>query len=345
MNVLLIGLGGVGQRHLRILKEINPFINIYAVRSKNRKGEISDQMQLDESIDIIDKYNITSCKTIEDAAKFKMDFAVVSNPTSLHVQTTLILLKYKIPVLIEKPLSNSDKGIKEIRDLSIKNHTIISVAFMMRYHPCLVKLRGYIDSQSIGKIYNISINVNSFFPAWHNYEKYNSFYAGRKDLGGGVILTEIHEVDLLSELFGKPQYVFAIGGKMSNLDIDVEDNASILMKFDKGPNYFSATVNMSFVQRTPLRTLQVFGEEGNILWDISSQTISINNYVNDLSENYSFKDFNRNDMFKEQLINFINIIHEDGDAKISNALESALNAHEIAMAIKKSMNNGALVAL
>ena len=70
MNVLLIGLGGVGQRHLRVLKDIDPLVNVFAVRKKNRKGEISDQMQLDDSVDIIDKYNITSCKTIKDAAEF-----------------------------------------------------------------------------------------------------------------------------------------------------------------------------------------------------------------------------------------------------------------------------------
>ena len=120
MNVLFIGLGGVGQRHLRVLKKLFPLVNIYAVRKKNRNSEITDQLRLETNVNIEEKYNITNCKTINDAVGFKLDFAIVSNPTSLHVETTLNLLEHKIPVLIEKPLSNNNKNIDKIFELSKK---------------------------------------------------------------------------------------------------------------------------------------------------------------------------------------------------------------------------------
>ena len=55
-------------------------------------------------------------------------------------------------------------------------------------------------------------------------------YAARADLGGGVVLSQIHEFDYLYSLFGLPRRVYAIGGHWSELEIDVEDTASILME-------------------------------------------------------------------------------------------------------------------
>ena len=93
---------------------------------------------------------------------------------------------------------------------------------------------------------------------------------------------------MLSLLFGKPECLFVVGGKRSSFDIDVEDNVSILMKFKKDGYEFSSTLNMSFVQKTPHRSIRILGEHGNILWDILEGVISINNYTDNLSEIKSF---------------------------------------------------------
>ena len=55
-------------------------------------------------------------------------------------------------------------------------------------------------------------------------------YASRPDLGGGVILSQIHEMDLIYWLFGLPERVFALGGQLSRLEIEVEDTASTLLQ-------------------------------------------------------------------------------------------------------------------
>ena len=125
---------------------------------------------------------------------------------------------------------------------------------------------------------------------------------------------------------------------MSNLDIDVEDNASIMMRLNNNSNDFTATINMSFVQKTPLRSFQIFGEDGNITWNISENIISIDNFSNNFSEVNSFEGFNRNDMFQSQLRCFIDIVRNQNDALSFS--DSALNAHKIAMAVKKSISEG-----
>ena len=341
MNVLFIGLGGVGQRHLRVLKKLFPLATVHAVRKKNATHEITDQLQLDTNVNIVEKYNINICKTIDEAIGFNLDFAIISNPTSLHIDAALVLLENKIPALIEKPLSNNNKNIDKIVGLSKKNNTPFSVAFMMRFHPCFIKLSDYLENSAIGRIYNVNIDVNSFFPLWHPYEKYNELYAARKDLGGGVVLTEIHEIDLLNTLFGEPISLLAIGGKRSTLDIDVEDNVSVLLKYKKNDYEFASSINMSFVQKTPYRCIRILGENGCILWDIVKGVISLNNYTDNISKTDSFESFNRNDMFEDQLLSFISSINNKVD--YDKALNDSIGGHKIAMVIKESLYSGAIV--
>ena len=341
MNVLFIGLGGVGQRHLRVLKKLFPIAKIYAVRKKNISHEINDQLQLDTNVNIEEKYNITICKTIADAICFNLDFAIVSNPTSLHIDSALVLIENKVPVLIEKPLSNNNNNINKLLKLSKKNNTIFSVAFMMRYHPCFTKLRGYLDNNAIGRIYNVNIDVNSYFPSWHNYEKYTELYAGRNALGGGVVLTEIHEIDLLNVLFGKPKSLLAIGGKRSALDIDVEDNVSVLLEFKKNDYEFASSINMSFVQKTPYRSMRILGQHGSILWDMVKGVITLDNYTDNISKTDSFEDLHRNDMFEDQLSYFIKLINNE--SLFDQALNDSIGGHKIVMGIKESLSSGAIV--
>ena len=56
MKALFIGLGGVGQRHLRILKKLYPNIQIGAVRKRGNTFEISDDLKIDKNVNIIKKY-------------------------------------------------------------------------------------------------------------------------------------------------------------------------------------------------------------------------------------------------------------------------------------------------
>jgi predicted dehydrogenase len=335
MKVLFIGLGGIGQRHLRLLKNILPNAAISAVRHSTQVSEITDTLQLNSDVDIEQKYNIKIYHSIEEAMMAKPDFAIVANPTSMHVETAIKLVGNKIPVLLEKPISNSDSRVDDLVALSLKNNTPVMIAFMMRFHPCAIQLEKYITDQVLGNIYNISINVNSYMPSWHKYESYNSFYAGRNDLGGGVILTEIHEIDLLNSFFGMPEKLYAIGGKRSALDLDVEDSVSVLMGYKQNDSEFAVTLNMSFVQRAPIREFYIFGEHGSILWNISDSTIVLNDYTNGFTDTHSFDEFQRNDMFRDQMVHFIDSV-ESKTIPLTN-LSNVIGGHKIALNIKKAI--------
>ena len=342
MRVLFVGLGGMGQRHLRLLKEMHPEAEIAAVRTCGRIFQIGDDLKVDENVNLEEKYSISCFSSIQEAASFKPDFAIVANPTSLHVPTAQELVNQNIPVLLEKPISDLNSGLDAMVTTSKSKNIPVMVGYMMRFHPCAIKLKKYVDENILGRIYNIIVNVNSFMPAWHHYEGYNEFYAGRKDLGGGVVLTEIHEIDLLHALFGMPKKLAAFGGTLSDLDLDVEDTVSILMKFENKGYTYNATVNMCFVQRTPLRELRILGETGSIFWDIAGNSIELFDYVNDNFQKNTFDSFDRNDMFRDQLTHFIECI-ETGKVPVSS-ITSTKGSHIIAMAVKEAIQSNNFVS-
>jgi predicted dehydrogenase len=109
--------------------------------------------------------------------------------------------------------------------------------------------------------------VGQYLPDWHPWEDYRNTYSARRDLGGGVILDAIHEIDYLRWMFGEAEVVSCFAGKLSRLDIDTEDTAAIMIRFMSG---VIGEIHMDYVQRVYSRSCQVIGDEGTINWDYTT---------------------------------------------------------------------------
>ena len=88
------------------------------------------------------------------------------------------------------------------------------------FHPIIQKIKEYISSNNLGKLLNIQCQVGHWLPDWHPYENYKESYSAKKELGGGVALTLIHEIHLAIEFAGKPLEVFGMNSKSSILEVD-----------------------------------------------------------------------------------------------------------------------------
>ena len=119
------------------------------------------------------------------------------------------------------------------------------VGFQLRYSPVILKIKEILDSGILGKLLSIRSEVCEYMPWFHKYEDYREIYASKESLGGGVVLTQIHEIDFLIHLFGMPKSLYAIGGKRSKLEIDVEDNVDVLMDM----NGIAVSLHMDFLQK------------------------------------------------------------------------------------------------
>ncbi len=148
--------------------------------------------------------------------------------------------------------------------------------------------------------------VGEYLPGWHTYEDYRQMYASRQDLGGGVILSQIHELDYLYWLFGLPaQHLYALGGHLSSLEIDVEDTADILMECVLDGHPLPVSLHQDYIQRPPSRFCEVFGDAGKILVDIRALSVDVFDGQGNQVEASSYEGFQRNQLFLDELKCFL----------------------------------------
>lgn len=258
MKILFVGLGGAGQRHLRNFKDLlGARGNFTAYRARNRPGVITPDFRLEPGAP-----DVRAFPTLESALEDRPDAVVISNPTSDHIRVARAAARGGAHVLVEKPLSHTREGVAELERELADAGRVGLVGYMMRFHPCLRKVREWLLEGRLGRLFSARLEVSSYVPDWHPYEDYRELYAVRREQGGGVILTESHELDLAGWLFGPPRRVFAMGGPLSGRSGDVEDTASLLL--DCG---FPVHVQLAFMQRPPSRSCEISGEKGRIRWE------------------------------------------------------------------------------
>jgi len=335
MKALFLGLGGVGQRHLRNLIKIEPDSEIGAVRYGNRTFEIKEDLSTDKSVNIINKYRIRNFKDLDEAVSWKPDLAIISTPSHYHISPATILIQNNIPVLLEKPISHNWDGLDQLVDSAKCSDAFIMIAYMLRFHPGFQQLMDSIKGERLGKIYSAQLTLCSHMPSWHPYEKYTDFYAGRRDYGGGVILTGIHPIDLIYALFGLPVSLYSIGGKVSVYDIDVEDTVITLFDYDLAGEKFPISLSMSFVERPLEHSISIWGEKGQLYWNENPGYYRLTNEdTGDIVEHEN-KDFERNDMFISEMEHFLDCV-ELKKRPITDLLD-VIEGHKMALYMKESL--------
>lgn len=333
MRVLFLGLGGVGQRHLRNLKALRPDAEIAAVRHGKRAFEITADLKADTSVDIAKKYAIIEFPRIAEAvARFRPDFAIIASPSSVHATQTIELLRAGVPVFLEKPISVDSLELDNIADLLGQGHGPVMVGYMLRFHPAFTKFRELFLSGLLGRLYSGQVVANTYMPDWHPYEGPKDFYAGRKDLGGGVILTNVHLIDLMVWLLGRPRTLWTLGGSLSPLKLDVEDSTVTLFDYPA-----PVSLHLSFVQKPVENFMTLRGENGRLRWDLGLASV-VFDASDGKSQQYDFSSFSWNDMFVAELAHFIGAV--EARAKPQAAYQDVLDGHRVALAMKQSLQSG-----
>ena len=99
-RVLVVGLGSIGRRHTRIVRELCSDIKIIALRHKQCD---------DNDVETLGLHRCVS--TIEDALAFQPEVAIVANPATKHLEVATQLAEAGVHLLIEKPISASSEGV------------------------------------------------------------------------------------------------------------------------------------------------------------------------------------------------------------------------------------------
>jgi len=343
MKVLIAGLGSIGQRHLRnVIQHFKGDVDLTAYRVRKDSRVISPKLIVEPDIELSQKYPFREFHDLDKALADKPDCVLICNPNHLHIPVALKAAEAGCHLFIEKPLSHNLEGTEKlIRILEEKKLTHF-IGFQLRFHPVYLKMKELLTSRSIGRLFSVHAEVGEYLPDWHKWEDYREMYASRKDQGGGVILTQIHEIDYLISLFGNPKSVYSIGGHLSSLEMDVEDSVDILMEFKNHGKLLPVTLHMDYLQKPPSRKCRVIGEDGILTMDFHKLQVSKSDR-NAKEEVYSYKDLDKNRMFADELSHFFQCVRENMPTQVP--VNTALQSLKVALAMKQSMELGRKIEL
>lgn len=250
MNILFIGLGSIALKHIEAINKLYGYsCQILALRSSRE----STNYEGVKSIYSLDEITIIP------------DFFIISNPTSHHYDTVVDLLRFKKPIFIEKPLMHNLNGlddlVAEVNGKEIKTY----VACNLRFHSCNQFIKNGLNTRKWGKIEEVNVYSGSYLPDWRKKIKdFRKCYSAIVEMGGGVHLDLIHEIDYIYWFFGKPKKINRFFKSDSSLAISSVDYAHYFLEYEG----FAAQITLNYFRKTPKRGFELVTEFGVIDVDL-----------------------------------------------------------------------------
>ena len=271
-KVVFFGLGGAGQRHLRILYKFKEKFNLnfYALR-KIRKFEVINENFTLSNKKLFNKYrSLIYLKKKE--AFINMGFAIICNPSSHHYITALKCIKNNMNTFVEKPFFCSIKDFYRLSTLIKKKKLKFLVGYQKRFSDIIKKTSKLIDRLDKKSINTVKVIVNSYLPGWHKYEDFKTMYASKKSLGGGSLLTESHELDIILMFFGIPDKIYC--KKYYDIkEINVESRHEIILIYP----HFSVFFKVNMFSKRIKRNISIVSKKSVYKVDLLKNKIYNNN--------------------------------------------------------------------
>lgn len=292
MKFLIAGLGSVGRRHLKNLLMLGQKdIILY----RTQQSTLAD--------DDLKEFPVES--DIQKALSHKPDAVIVSNPTALHMDVAVPAAKAGCALFIEKPLAYSLEDLQPLEKIIKEKKNTVFSAFQFRFNPGLRKINQLLTENEFGKPLSFDCHWGEYLPDWHPWEDYRKSFAANKNLGGGVVLTLCHPFDYLRWLLGDAAGLFAVTGKASSLEIDVEDFADVIINFRSG---VIGHLHLDYYRQPTRHDLEITCTKGVIYWDHATSSVKVQKADKTNEEFPAPQGFERNQMFLDEMCYFISLV-------------------------------------
>ncbi len=246
---LIVGLGSMGKRRIRNLQYL-------------KAGEILGfDPRDDRRKEAEDKYGLKTFGVFEDAMSQTPDALVISTPPDLHVKYALEAARRNKHFFMEA--SVVDWGMDELIEECEKKDIVAAPSCTMRFQPSIKKIKEIVDTKDIGDSLLLTHHCGQYLPDWHPWEDYRQFYVAKNATGAAKEIVSF-ELVWLMWIFGDIDVISCFKGKLSKLDVDIDDAYQMVMKFR---NKILGHMLIDVISRVPERSCRIFGDEGVIHWE------------------------------------------------------------------------------
>ena len=289
-KILICGLGSIGRRHFRLIKQRYNSIEIAVLRS----GHGTPQQDIEHESQIFYSLN--------DAISWKPHAAIIATPASHHLNDALPLARRGIPLLIEKPIGDGTESQKDWNELvELSDCVPIDIGYVLRHDPCTITVSNYIKEGLIGKLVEADFYCGSWLPDWRPNLDYRESVSSQRALGGGVLLELSHEIDMAQYLLGTFEPCSALLHQTGLLEIDVEDQAELHAYTSE---QCLISIRLNFCTKPISRYVRLRGSNGEIYWDVTEGKVEVTCANASKSVNYQSQ-MSSNDRYVLQMKHFL----------------------------------------
>lgn len=302
MNILVVGLGSMGKRRIRLIQEMYPEYVIVGVDGReDRRNEAKKLFNIEcvDSISGVDsKYNINAA-------------FVCTSPLS-HNVIIRECLKNKWNVFTEINLVAD--GYEDNMKLAKENNCVLFLSSTFFYREEICYIRNRIDK---GSKWNYIYHIGQYLSDWHPWENYKDFFVGDERTNGCREIMAI-EMPWLTKTFGDIEDVHVIADKMSNLKICYSDNYMIQLQHTNGNK---GTLVIDVVSPVAVRKLDVYKENEYFQWGGTPDSLYEYDKINDQLKNVvlnekeehekGYRTFIVENAYKNEIQDFFDVMNND----------------------------------
>ncbi len=307
-KIAVIGVGGWGKNHARVLRELGclaAICDLDAARAKEIAG----------------KHGVQAYSSIDEMlGKERLNGCLVCTPTKTHAAVAKKMMEHGLNTFVEKPMSFSSKECEDMMQIAEKKKVILTSGYVERFNPAVSDARKLIEGGMYGD------------PMMIEFHRENRMPLHIKDVGI-IYDTSVHDIDAAMFLFGsRPNVVFARAGKRFH---SFEDFATIMLGFE---GQKVAIIASNWLTPKKVRTFSAVCTDGIITGDFLTQEIKIDHAEATIIPRRQFQE-----PLTLELQNFIAAI--EGKAKMVVTAADATNVTRVAEAAILSSNTGSPVYL
>ena len=223
-HILIIGVGSIGERHLRCFLATGRVTASIVETNPELRATIAARYSVKSAYASLEEALSDARLAVE-----RPEAAVVCTPAQLHIPMAQLLADRGIHLLIEKPLSTSFDGIERLATTIAERNLVAGVAYVLRMHPVLASMRESIQSGRFGSPVELVAVCGQHFPTYR--PAYRQIYYTNRATGGGAIQDALtHVVNAGQWLVGPIDRVIADAAHQVLEGVEVEDTVHLLAR-------------------------------------------------------------------------------------------------------------------
>lgn len=259
MRALVVGYGSIGARHAANLSELGHAVGVVEPDAGRRTAAAD-----------------TGAEVFEDLTgalgTFRAEAAIVCTPSNAHVAPALECAGAGLHLFVEKPLATTLDGVDALVAECEARGLVNMGGCNMRFHPAVARVRELLGSGlGLGRPLWGDFEWGYWLP-FARPEDWRESYMANRDLGGDLLLDDIHELDLACWIMGEPVEVLATAARLGEVTADVEDCVDLVVRFGSGAR---ARMHADYLQHGYSRRLKVVAERGTVVWEHSAGRIGV----------------------------------------------------------------------